>query len=502
MSVENLSVEFTAAETTQAQMGIMETVHALRTNPEFFIQFFMGDELTFDVPEFHKDTFALMVSDVAPRIAAALPRGTAKTTLARLAAVYKWLFSDQRFIIYVGSVHSGAAESCKTIVDFLQCDNFRSIFGECKFTVYQDSRGFYKFDLPYYDAQGILKTKFCILRAIGAGQKIRGTNIDNVRPETAIVDDLEDDENTETKEQRLKVKKWFMGPFVKAMTRRNPKIIFIGNMLSNQSLLFQFCEKLAGWHSIRYGIIKSDGTLLWPELWSLEAIRADFLEYQQLGLIGQWFAEMMNMPIPDGNGLISQEDLKYRPAIMPGQQEYCFITVDPAISQKTWADETAIAVHACAPDLKWQVVDFVKGKFTPDFLFLLLVDMCTKWQTRVVGVELAGYQAALKYLFDVLMQVHKQSFSVYEVPHRNKSKLERIAAWCGLIRKDQWALTEGDYAITEQLLQYDPAKKENVDDLIDACSMGVTMTTLYLPIIMQAYDIDKDMYRVTHVVAH
>jgi hypothetical protein len=502
MSEENLSVQFEASETTQVQMDALETVELLRTSAEFFIHFFLGEELTYDIPQFHKDTFDLMCSDVAPNIACALPRGTAKTTLARLAVVKKWLFSPTRFIIYVSSVHSASAESCKTIIDFLQTPNFEAIFGKCEFEVFQDSRGFYKFWLPYYDEAGMIRRKFCILRAIGAGQKIRGTNIDNVRPEMAVVDDLEDDDNTETKDQIRKLKKWFFGPFIKALTRKNPKIIFIGNMLSNQSLLYHFCENSDEWYSLRFGILKSDGTPLWPDLWGMEAIRKDFIEYQRLGLIGKWFAEMMNMPIPDGNTLIASEDIRYRAPLVPGTQEYSFITVDPAISQKTWADETAIAVHAAGPDLKWQVVDYVKGKFTPDYVFLLLLDMCNKWRTRVVGVEMAGYQAALKYLFDVLMQVHKQSFSVYEVPHRNKSKLERIAAWCSLIRKDQWALTEGDYAITEQLLQYDPAKKENVDDLIDACSMGATMTTLYMPAIMQAYDIDKDMYKVTYVNSH
>jgi len=99
------------------------------------------------------------------------------------------------------------------------------------------------------------------------------------------------------------------------------------------------------------------------------------------------------------------------------------------------------------------------------------------------------------------MQVHQQSFSIYEIPHKNRPKHERIAAWCSLIRKKQWALTEGDYAITEQLLMYDPAKKNNRDDLIDGCSMGVTMIDLYMGAIMEKYEPDFTRYQVIPGVA-
>lgn len=486
---------FRASATTQVQMTQADIVEAMRVSAEFFIQFFLGEELEYPVPKFHVDTWNLMNDDQAEQIAAALPRGTAKTTLAKLTAVRHFLFTETRFVVYVSNTASIAAEACKDIMNYMRSPNFEAVFGRLEFEVEQDGRGFYKFWLQYTDSAGTLRKKFCILRAIGAGQQVRGLNIDNTRPELAIVDDLEDDDNTATKELQMKLKVWFYGPFIKAMSRKRRKIIFIGNMLSNRSLLYHFCETSDEWHSMRYGVILSDGTALWPEIWSLDEIRKDFLEYQAANLVGRWFAEMMNMPIADGNLLIDAEDIYYVTPILPGDEEAAFLTVDPAISQKTHSDDTAIAVHGLVNGL-WRVVEYVVGKYTPDQLFMLLLALCQKWNTRCVGIELAGYQAALKFLFEVLMQVHQQSFSIYEVPHRNKPKYERISVWCSLIRKKQWALSEGDYAITEQLLMYDPGKKNNRDDLIDACSMGVTMTDNYMAAILDKYEPDIARYQI------
>jgi hypothetical protein len=256
-----------------------------------------------------------------------------------------------------------------------------------------------------------------------------------------------------------------------------------------------------GWHSMRIGCIKSDGTPLWPELWSMEALRQDFIEYQKLGLTALWFAEMMNMPMADADGLIKSEDIKYRAMINPGDQQAAFITIDPAISEKTYADKTGVVVHVLHND-RWQIAEYIEERLQPERLFFIVVELTLRWQTKVVGIEIAGYQRVLKVLFEVLMTMHRVQFEVFEVPHRNRPKTERLIAWCAMVRQGIYYLNEGDFAVVEQLLSYDPTKKNNVDDLIDACSMGPTMINLYLGIIMQAYAIkDETMVHSGYAVA-
>jgi hypothetical protein len=496
--VDDFANAFKSSETVQAQMSVGEIVSALKNSCSFFMNFFLADELEFTTPEFHVRTWQYLINLSIEQVALALPRGHAKTTLAKLVCVWYFLFTPFRFIIYVSNTHSVAAEACRDVMNYIRSDNFVSVFGPVRFEVMQDQKGFYKFILNYIDETGVVREKYCILKALGAGQQIRGLNIDNTRPELAIADDLEDQDNTATPILIKKLAQWFFGAFFKALSRRRRKIIYIGNMLSNRSLLYHFCEKSDEWHSLRYGCILGDGTPLWPDMWPFEKIKSDFEEYRKLNLTPLWFAEMMNLPVAEGNLLIESDDIPYSPILIPGEHKAAFLTIDPAISEKTWADDRAIVVHALSPMGHWQIVDYVLGKFPPDQMFWLVVELCQKWSTRVVGIEQAGYQMALKFLIETLGAIHHQHFEIVEIPHKNKSKVERLAVWCSLLRKKAWALNEGDYAVTEQLLSFDPMKKTNIDDLIDACSMGVTMIDLYLPSIMDSYAVApvKDQYRV------
>lgn len=474
------------AETTQVQMDTEQIVYALEHDCEFLLNFFLAEELDFPVPEFHKSSWKLLTSTALRRIALALPREHAKTTLARLAVVWYLLFTDLRFILYVSNTATVAAESCKVIMDFMRSDNFVSVFGEVEFLTEQDQRGFYKFVLRRLLPNGQVKEKVCILKPLGAGQQIRGLNIDNVRPELTVVDDLEDEANAGSDTLIQKLKNWFYGSFLKALSKKRSKIIYLGNMLSNKSLLHSFCQDDSGWAYSRSGCLLSNGEPLWPDLWPIEEIRQDFLDYQREGMIATWFAEMMNIPVAGGGGIIQGEDIRYVEPIVPGQQQAAFITIDPAFKQKSWNDNTAIVCHALYNSI-WRPVEYISGKYTPDQIFYLTVQMAIKWRTRVVGIEAAGYQEALKFIFDVLTQTHTQRLEVVMVSHGNRAKTERLSSWCAFIRKYIWALVEGDFAITEQLLAYDPTKTNNKDDLIDACAMGPTMVDQYLPIILQQY---------------
>ena len=464
INLSDFRMGFRASETADVEMSIGDTIVALRENCEFFIHFFLGEELDHPVPEFHKEAWQYLTAVALENVALALPRGHAKTTLARLAVVWYLLFTPFRFILYVSNTLPVASESTKAIAEFFRSENFESVFGRVRFEVEQDQRGFYKFFLSYIDETGTVQSKYCILKPLGAGQQIRGTNIDNIRPELSVVDDLEDDDNTATALLQNKLKKWFMGAFQKALSRRNRKIIFLGNMLSSKSILYHICEKSEEWYSTRKGCILSDGTPLWPEIWPIDKIRTDFLEYQNMKMIGVWFAEMMNLPIADGNLLIQPEEIQYVPELVPGEQEYTFITLDTAISQKAWGNDTAFAVHASKAGI-WRIVEVVSGQFTPDRTFFILCELGQKWSTRVLGIEQTALQQALKFLFEVFMTIHKQYFEIYDIPHKNIAKTERLSVWCSFLRRGVWVLQEGDFVITQQLLTYDPTKDNNEDDI-------------------------------------
>jgi len=76
----------------------------------------------------------------------------------------------------------------------------------------------------------------------GAGQKMRGTRIAGKRPNIILLDDIENDENVESKESRQKLNNWFFNAVIPAVNPNNYEIDFIGTPIHQDSLLLNLLE--------------------------------------------------------------------------------------------------------------------------------------------------------------------------------------------------------------------------------------------------------------------
>ena len=457
------------------QIHVDQAKNALEHDAEFFIQFFLGEEIHLQVPEFHKDIFAVMVAKAIDRFVCAIPRDHAKTTLAKLTCVWYFLFSEYRFIVYLSNTSEIAIPATNDIVEFLKSPNFVNVFGHCNFIVEQHGKGLYKFDLPES-----LGAKTCILRALGAGKQVRGINVDNKRPQLAVVDDLEDNDNIATAALFLKLKKWVYGPFLKCLDKFGNKVIWLGNMISKDSMLFENCNSQF-WYSRRYGCLLADGKALWADAWPIEKLMRDYAEYQEKGLADVWFAEMMNLPMASGSGLIEAEDITYKPEIQPREFPIGFLTVDLAISKEAWAHKTSIGIHSWVDDSHWHFnLGHSQQGMDPIELFWKIVDIAKEWGYFSIGIESEGFQASLQYIYPHLCLVHNiDNLEFFPLKTYKTQKNMRLAPWAGMLKSGEYALTEGDFTITQQLLEYDATKKENDDDVIDCGAYGPQMIREY-----------------------
>lgn len=467
----------TQTDIGSVQVSTRQLQERLKLDKEFFIQFLMYEYLTVPVPQMHIDVFNKMVDVKIKKYVCAIPRGHAKTTLAKLAVVWLFLFSPYEFIVYVSNTSDIAIDACVDIIGFFENPNFIAAFGEVEFIIRRDGEGYYVFKLL---------GKVCILRARGANQQMRGINVRHRRPQVAVVDDLEDVENIATTTLFDKLNHWYHRTFLKALDQFDSKVVHIGNMISEKCILKNNIES-PYWHSTLFGALLSSGEPLWPDLWPLERLSEDFKEYASNGLSHLWFAEMMNQPMMGGNGLIRMEEIQYSPAINPGEAEYGFITCDPAISENTWAHKSSVIAHAWVGD-HWQLVEYeLEFGIDPLELLSFIITLALKWGFNYVGIESVAYQASLQSLFRyVCLRDGIEHMYVVPLMTGNRSKTQRLASWAAYIKKGFYKLTEGEFVATTQLLQYNPLKKENDDDLIDGAAYSIQMIDLYLIEIVDA----------------
>jgi hypothetical protein len=389
--------------------------------------------------------------------------------------------------VYLSNTNAIATNACKDIINYLKTENFRKVFGEVRMIKESESLSLWQFELT--DAEG--RVKHCILRALGAGQQVRGINIDNVRPDFAVIDDVEDKENTESELLQKKLDDWMYGSFLPAMSRQYRKILWLGNMLKKTSLLARQSRN-PKWNPVVFGALVKDPVTdqlrpLWPAMWTVSQLQEHFREYKDLGLTETWMCEMMNMPGHGENGF-TEDQLCY--LMVPALDEILatWITVDPAFGENQHNDNTAIVVH-CLP-VEWppRVVSYYNGKCNETQMLEEILSLAYYWNAWVWGIEAIAAQKVLITLFEVLLTGKMIAHQVTMLPlmaGKGDPKISRISSWVSLMSQGEYGIPEDDIEITNQLMGYNMRKKGNVDDLIDSCAYGPPMLAEFLPLIME-----------------
>lgn len=466
-----------------------DIIKRLEKDGEFFIEFFLSEELTSPVPFFHHgEIWPLLTNTAMQRVLLAIPRDHAKTTLAKLAVVWYFIFTNHRFCVYLSNTNSIAKNACKDIMGYFDSPNFKATFGAIRMIKQSETDSLWIFEITMLDG----RTKKCILRAVGANQQMRGINIDNQRPDIAVVDDVEDNENTDSPILQKKLDRWIFGPFIKALARRK-KIIWLGNMLQKTSLLARL-SKRPNWNPVVFGAMVKDavsGVLrpLWPERWPMDELLEDFQEYRELDLVETWMCEMMNMP---GHGVdgFTAEQVNYASIPNPDEILAAWLILDPAFGEQAHNDDSSITVHVLPENGPPMVVEHRTGKFKEHELFEFMFELGLKWGAWVWGIEAVAGQRVLIPYFQLLLAGKLMNHSVELIPlmaGRGDPKIARIRAWVSLMSKGEYAVYEGAVEITTQLLNYNMKKNSNRDDLIDSCAYGPQMLMQYEGLLTAAY---------------
>lgn len=468
-----------------------EIISRLESDGEFFIEFFLHQELTSPVPFFHYgELWPLLTNTALQRVLLAIPRDHAKTTLSKLAVVWYFLFTSHRFCVYLSNTNTIAKNACKDIMGFFRSSNFIHTFGKIKINKESETDSLWDFEITMKDG----RVKRCILRAVGAGQQMRGINIDNQRPDIAVIDDVEDLENTDSELQQKKLDRWIYGPFIKALARQK-KIIWLGNMLQKTSLLARL-SLMPRWNPVVFGAIVQDSVThefkpLWPERWPMQELVDDFQEYVEQDLVETWMCEMMNMPGHGRDGFTS-EQIFYQPIPSTDDVLAAWLVLDPAFGEEASHDDSSITVHVLPRDGVPMMVEHVTGKMSENEILNHMVTLGQKWNAWVWGIEAVAAQRVLITLFNVFLAARGLSHLVQMIPlisGRGDPKVARIRAFAALMKQKEYAVYEGAVDFTTQMLSYNMKKKSNRDDLLDSAAYGPQILDNYRSLLIASYSV-------------
>lgn len=329
-------------------------------------------------PQFHREAWGLYCSDAVEALCVA-PRDHAKSTsLTFVFSLASVCFRVSDYVIIIGSTEPKASEQLSNIADELRENvDLRQEFGIKSFESDQKTEIIVECEDGY---------RFRIL-ARGAEQKIRGSLWKNKRPNLIICDDMEDDEQVESKARRLKFRKWFFRA-VKPALSKSGKIRVHGTILHEDSLLARL-RKNKAWKSLFYKAHRAYddfSDLLWPERWTEEQLRAKRLEFEEEGDPGGYSQEYLNTPLDYGTKYLNKDNFLPMSEDDHLSPKRFYVGCDFAVSKTDVANKTSFTVggvdinnllHVVEERLyKWDSTEWVEELFSiqkawnPDAFFV------------------------------------------------------------------------------------------------------------------------------------
>lgn len=287
-------------------------------------------------PECHREWWEMYCSPAA-NVAIAAPRGHAKSTALThdfvLAAV---CFRFEPHVLIVSATEELAMAHLGDISKELHDnDDLRREFAISSFLV--DSKS----EIVVRCTDGY---EFRII-ARGSGQKLRGLKWNGRRPGLIICDDMEEDEQVENADRREKFRRWVLRALM-PLGRRGCKIRWHGTILHEDAMLARLMKDKS-WTSKLYrahASFSDFSSILWPEMWSEERLRAKQQEYVEQGDAPGYSQEYLNDPLDATNTYLQREwFLPMRPEDFDSNKIIC-AAADFAISKKDRANRTSLTV--------------------------------------------------------------------------------------------------------------------------------------------------------------
>lgn len=376
--------------------------------------FFFREALQDDTPPFHIELFRDFIKPI--NTADAAPRGHAKTTIGSVEIVYRIVNTLSHFILPISDTYSQARDIVDNVrVDLETNQLLRWVYGDLS--------------TDWHWTSGAFTTSNHVrVLARGSNMKVRGLKYRHWRPDYVPIDDLENDEAVMKPERREKLMNWVKRAVIPAMAP-NGKIAMVGTVLHEDSLLNNVLkgEKgFKGWGRNKFAALAVDDAgaeqALWPGRFPTATLKRMRDDPEFEGYLGPlaFSQEMQNEAIDETSRVIKRQwiygsddkKLTYsfteknelwvasHPPDSKGwletEMRQIIMAIDPAISEKTTADFTAIVVIGIDIRGEIWILDIFQERIGEiDKQIDEALRIATHWKPDRIKVESVAYQAGL-----------------------------------------------------------------------------------------------------------
>lgn len=444
----------------------------------------------------HEELFNTIQSAVdsneAHKIARAAPRGNAKSTVVSFATIL-WcaLYHKKHYILLISDTSSQADAFLMAIKTELEenrliKNDFGEFFGEV------------------WNTSDIVLSNDCRITALGTGKRVRGRRYRQYRPDLIVCDDMENDENVVSPDQRKKNSDWFFKALSKAGDERTD-IIVIGTIIHYDSLLANVLKNPI-YDSLKYrAVIQFSTSDKWEEWERMitdlgnEKRLTDAREYFEANkeemLAGTkvlWeqkedYYNLMLQRVADGpaafssekqNEPLADEDRRFNPEWiryydddeLVGKELFIVGFVDPSMG-KQGGDYSAIITLGMDTNYIIYVLDADIRKRHPDVIIQHVVLKHLEYRYKHFGVEENNFQEffkdTLKMKLKELADEHKHITINIKGVKQHTDKMLRIESLQPDVKNGRIRFKREQGLLVEQLVNFPSASHDDGPDALE-----------------------------------
>lgn len=398
-----------------------------------------------------------------------IPRGHAKTTLLKLFVLWIVLFTKKKFILVVCSTEVHATNFIADVIAMLNERNVTAVFGNWKLGIDTDTKTLKKFGF---------RGRNINIMAIGAGGSVRGTNVNNERPDVIIMDDIQTKECADSVVQSEDLKTWMVGTLMKAKSPFGCMFLFAGNMYAPTHSILKQLKTNPTWTKFISGAILADGTALWPELRSLESLIDELNNDISMGAAHIFFAEVLNDTEAGINSDVDYSKFPAWPWLSEDMPQGKFLLIDPSQGKGKDAD---VIVSCEVYDSKVGIRAVKEAYYSPRNLILSSLVIAIKSETYCIAIESMAYQSTLLFWFEeVCKEFGISGISFVPIYTNQYSKNSRISSGIKAMQTSEIYLHPSIRSqVQKQIADWNPMKRDNKDDILDAISNAPKVVAEY-----------------------
>jgi len=452
----------------------------------YFFHFYFAHYVKYPTASFQKELIGLSENEGVKNLVVVAFRGSAKSTIFTMSyPIWAILGVQQKkFVVILSQTQAQAKQHMMNLRRELE-SNF----------LLKNDLGPFQEEHNEWGATSLVFGKHnARITAVSTEQSVRGLRHNQHRPDLIIGDDLEDIASTKTREGRNKTYEWLTGEVIPAGDR-NTRLIIIGNLLHEDSLIMRLREDIED--SRISGVFKAypllgGQTILWPGKYpTMEDIEE---ERRKAANEYAWQREYLLNIVPAEDQVIDPAWIQIYDEVPPRVQRYpdesykthieVWIGVDLAISKRDTADYTAMIPAVLYETQKGHYDIYILPKIINKRLsFPETVETCKEvnesykniegWCGPVFVIEDVAYQSALP------QQLREEGLrNIKTIKPGNSDKRTRLMLTANLIKTGRIKFPRhGAEQLIQQIVHFGVEKH---DDLADAFS-GLVLSVINDP---------------------